>query len=102
MNGQQNLAVFPGSLTGLVRSTIEQAKKKKMKEIESWLLKNAVSFGFLARQALLIVCRLLTLMELLQTAEDQGEEKKTYQRKNLEHNYAFQVAFAILLSLGRI
>lgn len=47
-----------------------------MKEIESWLLKNAVSFGFLARQTLLIVCHLLTLMELLQTAEDQGEEKK--------------------------
>jgi len=40
-----------------------------MKEIESWLLKNAVSLGFLAMQALLIVY-LLTLMELLQTAED--------------------------------
>lgn len=36
------------------------------------MLKNAVSFGLLARQALLILC-LLTLMELLRTAEDQGE-----------------------------
>lgn len=73
MNGQQDLAVFPGSLTGLIRSTTEQAKKK---EIESWLLKNAASFGFLSRQALLILCHLLTLMKLLQTAEDQGEKKK--------------------------
>lgn len=56
----------------LVRSTTEQ--ELKMKEIESWLLKNAASSGFLARQALLIVY-LLTLMELLQTAEDQGAKK---------------------------
>lgn len=70
LNGQKNLAIFPGSLTGPVRSIAEQWKT--MKEIESQLLKNAVSFEFLARQALLIVY-LLTLMELLRTAEDQGE-----------------------------
>lgn len=45
-----------------------------MKEIESWLLKNAISFGFPAKQALLIVY-LPTLVELLQTAEDQGTRK---------------------------
>lgn len=46
------------------------------------MLKNAVSFGFLARQALLIVY-LLTLMELLRTAEDQGEGiKKPISGKN--------------------
>lgn len=69
-----------------------------MKEVESWLLKNAVFFGFLAKQALLTVY-LLTLMELLQTAEDQGTTK-IY--PSPEHNYMFQQAFAILLSLGRI
>lgn len=46
------------------------------------MLKNAVSFGLLARQALLILC-LLTLMELLRTAEDQGEViKKPTNGKN--------------------
>lgn len=73
---------------GLVRSTTEQ--EEKMKEVESWLLKNAASSGFLARQALLIVY-LLTLMELLQTAEDQGANKKknkTTQQKKSECSYA--------------
>lgn len=47
---------------------------KRSKEIESWLLKNAISFEFLAKQALLIVY-LPALMELLQTAEVQGKRK---------------------------
>lgn len=45
---------------GFVRSTTEQ--EKEMKEVEGWLLKNAISFGFLAKQTLLTVY-LLTPME---------------------------------------
>lgn len=66
---------------GFVRSTTEQ--EKEMKEVESWLLKNAISFGFLAKQTLLTVF-ILTPMEWLQTVEDQGATK-IY--PSPEHNY---------------
>lgn len=80
LNGRKNLANFSESITGPVRSTTEQ--QKTMKQIESQLSKNAVSFGFLARQALLIVYP-LTLTKLLRIAEDQGEGiKKPTSGKN--------------------